>query len=296
MRIIFCDSVFDNKLVEPDYEKEKNSALKNSLPFSLISYEELVSGNISKALKNITKNDSKELAVYRGWMLTPNQYTNLFNGLLSKGFQLINSPDNYKHCHYLPESFHLIKSKSPKSLWTTNLEESNVLKLAEEFGQTSIVIKDFVKSEKHNWEDACYIENANNKSKVKAVVSKFLELRGNSLNQGIVFRQFEKLQFLIKHSQSGMPLTLEYRLFFLNGMLIDILNYWDEGDYNEKPHSLDCFEKIAKTIKSNFFTMDIAKKENGDWIIMELGDGQVSGLPDNANTDLFYGKLKGESL
>jgi hypothetical protein len=29
--------------------------------------------------------------------------------------------------------------------------------------------------------------------------------------------------------------------------------------------------------------MDIAKKENGDWIILELGDGQVSGLPDNAD-------------
>ena len=54
--------------------------------------------------------------------------------------------------------------------------------------------------------------------------------------------------------------------------------------------------EVAKTIESNFFTMDIAKKENGEWIIMELGDGQVSGLPDNADTDIFYCNLKENAL
>lgn len=34
--------------------------------------------------------------------------------------------------------------------------------------------------------------------------------------------------------------------------------------------------------------MDIAQKKDGKWIIMELGDGQVSGLPDNANKIFFY--------
>jgi len=38
--------------------------------------------------------------------------------------------------------------------------------------------------------------------------------------------------------------------------------------------------------------MDIAKVENGGWIIIELGDGQVSGLPDNADMNEFYNKLK----
>tara|TARA_Y100001933_G_C18867495_1_gene508557 strand:+ start:47 stop:937 length:891 start_codon:yes stop_codon:yes gene_type:complete len=296
MRIIFCDSVFDNNIIEPDYEKEKNSALKNGLQFSLISYEELVAGNTSKALKNISKKESEEFGIYRGWMLTPEEYNNLFEGLLTKGIKLINSTSNYKHCHCLPESFHLIKLKTPKSVWTTNLDESNILKLAKEFGQNPIILKDYVKSEKHNWEEACYIENANDKSKVKSTVSKFLELRSNSLNQGIVFRQFEKLQFLTNHSQSGMPLTLEYRLFFLKGSLINIFNYWDEGKYNDELPSLEGFKEVAKTIESNFFTMDIAKKENGEWIIMELGDGQVSGLPDNADTDIFYYNLKENAL
>ena len=33
---------------------------------------------------------------------------------------------------------------------------------------------------------------------------------------------------------------------------------------------------------SRFFTMDVALRTNGECIIVELGDGQVSGLPDQA--------------
>jgi hypothetical protein len=34
--------------------------------------------------------------------------------------------------------------------------------------------------------------------------------------------------------------------------------------------------------------MDIAKTKNGEWIIIELGDGQVAGLPDKVDKLQFY--------
>ena len=34
--------------------------------------------------------------------------------------------------------------------------------------------------------------------------------------------------------------------------------------------------------------MDIAQKENGEWMIVELGDGQVSALPEKADVKRFY--------
>ena len=70
-----------------------------------------------------------------------------------------------------------------------------------------------------------------------------------------------------------------------------MFNYWDEGSYGETKPEIEEFIKLAKKIDSNFFTMDIAKKKNGKWIIMELGDGQVAGLPDNADTFEFYYNL-----
>ena len=47
MTIIYCDSVFDNKIIEPVYEEEQKSAINAGFNFSLISFEELTDGNIS---------------------------------------------------------------------------------------------------------------------------------------------------------------------------------------------------------------------------------------------------------
>tara|TARA_R110002072_G_scaffold288014_2_gene454018 strand:+ start:1405 stop:2307 length:903 start_codon:yes stop_codon:yes gene_type:complete len=292
MRIIYCDCVFDNKIIEPDYEDEKKSAINAGFTFSLISFEELTDGNIARALKYVKGQGKKELGIYRGWMLTPNQYRNLYDGLLKKNIELINSPSEYKHCHYLPESYEKIESKTPKSNWTTELNMDSILKLTKEFGDSPIIIKDFVKSEKHNWEEACFIPNATDSNKVKSTVEKFIELRGNSLNEGLVFRQFEELEFLTEHSKSGMPLTKEFRIFFANKKIVKVFDYWDEGEYGETKPELQDFNKIAQNINSKFFTMDVAKKKGGDWIIMELGDGQVAGLPDNADKNEFYNNLK----
>lgn len=295
MRIIYCDSVFDNKVIEPDYEQESKSAVKAGFDFSLISFEELTDGNLSGALKFVKIAESEELGIYRGWMLTPNHYEKLYDQLLRKNIRLINTPQEYQHCHYLPDSYDKIKSKTPKSNWTTQLDHNAIIELVSEFGSSSIILKDFVKSEKHNWEEACFIPDSSDSGKVKSVVDKFLELRGDALNKGLVFRQFEQLEFLTRHSKSGMPLTKEFRIFFADRRVLKVFNYWDEGEYGETKPELDDFVKIAQDIDSKFFTMDVAKKKNGEWIIMELGDGQVAGLPDNADIDEFYINLK-ESL
>ncbi|WP_124980485.1 ATP-grasp domain-containing protein [Nonlabens xiamenensis] len=292
MRIIYCDSVFDNKIIEPNYEEEKNSALNAGFDFSLINFEELIDGNIATSFRFVKEPENKELGVYRGWMLTPNQYQNLYDGLLKKNIELINSPAEYKHCHYLPNSYQKIESKTPKSNWTTELDVDSILKLTKEFGDRPIILKDFVKSEKHNWKDACFIPKASDFDKVKSIVDKFIVLRGDSLNEGLVFRQFVELEFLAVHSKSGMPITKEFRIFFANKRIVKVFDYWDEGEYGETKPELDDFFEIAQNIDSNFFTMDIAKKKDGDWIIMELGDGQVAGLPDNADRNEFYNNLK----
>jgi hypothetical protein len=48
---------------------------------------------------------------------------------------------------------------------------------------------------------------------------------------------------------------------------------------------------MAKRVDSHFFTMDVAQQDNGSWLIVELGDGQVAGLPHNADIPEFYKSL-----
>ncbi len=292
MKIIFCDSVIDNKLVEPDYKQEFYSANNSGFETEIFSFEELTDGDLQRTLKLIKSCEKEKLGIYRGWMMTSNIYEKFYNELLKKNIRLINTPSEYKHCHYLPESYSKIIKETPKSNWTKDVSISNVIKLSNEFGSNPIIVKDYVKSEKHNWEDACYIPSASDKKKVEEVVSRFLELRGNYLNEGIVFREFIELEFLTEHSKSKMPLTKEFRIVFLNKKVVQIFNYWDEVNYDCEKPDIDFFQNIAERIESNFFTMDVAKKKNGKWIIMELGDGQVAGLPDNANKKDYYNNIK----
>jgi len=51
------------------------------------------------------------------------------------------------------------------------------------------------------------------------------------------------------------------------------------------------FDGVASSITSPFFSMDVALTDTGDWIIVELGDGQVAGLPDSLEPSTFYQSL-----
>ena len=46
-----------------------------------------------------------------------------------------------------------------------------------------------------------------------------------------------------------------------------------------------------KNLPSLFYTVDYAEKEDGSWIIIETGDGGVSGLSEGQNYDSFYRAL-----
>jgi len=267
---------------------------KEKFQTSLIGFEDLKRENIVSAIKTVQASVEKIWGIYRGWMLTPSTYELLYHGLLEKNIQLINSPIEYKFCHYLPESYEFIMDSTPKTTFKPLSNKFNYEDFKDEiefFGNKAIIVKDYVKSQKHYWKEACFIPNASDKEKVFSVVNKFIELQDSDLNVGLVFREFVELEQLTIHSKSEMPLTKEFRLFVMNGEIIATYRYWDEGDYKNVSPVIDEFQKLIPNIKSNFFTMDIAKKKDGDWIIVELGDGQVAGLPDHANRDGFYNAI-----
>ncbi|MGM1050187.1 MAG: ATP-grasp domain-containing protein [Bacillota bacterium] len=223
-------------------------------------------------------------------------YLQLYKNLKDKNVELINNVEEYNFCHYTPNSYEVIKKITPLTVWLhkSEIEVSfeRVLDLVKIFGQSPIILKDYVKSRKHDWDEACFIPDASNSNKLLQVVEKFLELQSDDLNEGLVFKEFLNLEFLSYHPQSGSPLSKEFRIFFLDGKPIITLEYWDEGIYGELKPDLSSFIEVAKKINSRFFTMDIAKIENGPWIILELGDGQVAGLPNNADVIDFYNNIK----
>ncbi|WCF11562.1 ATP-grasp domain-containing protein (plasmid) [Paenibacillus thiaminolyticus] len=299
MIILFCSDPLNPKQVDAEYEQEYRTARSMGLMTVLVDLELLLAGDAKSAVKNVREFETTSMAIYRGWMLKPEQYREMYDVLQSKNITLINTPEQYVHCHCLPNSFEHIQSKSVKTKWlsiqdiNTSLEE-----ILSHFADRPLIVKDYVKSRKHDWLEACFIPNANDSNQAEKVIRRFIELQAEMLEGGIVLREFVKLDIIGHHPLSNIPLANERRLFFLNHQLIANYDYWDEVIYQNDDDCIpiDSFIVLAKNIDSHFFTMDIAKKKSGEWIVMELGDGQVSGLPKNTEYTLFYERLVSENM
>lgn len=295
MIYIFCSCPLSVKEPDSDYLREWQAVAEEKQSAYLISFEELIMlGNPERAIKFLPNFADLTPAIYRGWMLTPEQYEYFYSLLMRKNIALINSPTEYKHCHYLPESFRHIKSDSADSLWLKldgKVDYSKVMSLLSSFGESPLIIKDYVKSAKHSWKDACYIADCSDESEVRRVTENFIAHRGGDLNEGVVYRKYLKLKELARHSKSGTPLFLEYRIFYCNGVQVGLYPYWEEGSYPEQKLPLERFDAIAASVESNFFSMDVAMLEDGSWKVIELGDGQVAGLPDRADEHQFFCRL-----
>ena len=97
-----------------------------------------------------------------------------------------------------------------------------------------------------------------------------------------------------RHPVSGMPLSVEYRLFFFDRQLMASMPYWDHAEASSPLRAAELSPlhlERASQINSRFFTMDIALANDHTWPIIELGDSQVSGLPDHADLPGFYRQL-----
>lgn len=295
--IVFCSDPLEARKPDEAFAREASAAEKVGFVHELIDFEALtLEHDCRRAVRRVQGREHPVEAIFRGWMLTPKTYAELYNALAAKNMRLVNDPSAYEHCHYLPESYSAIDDHTPHSVWlklSGELPLDRIMELLGSFGSAPVIVKDFVKSRKHEWHEACFIPSASDRGAVERVVRRFIELQDDDLNVGLVFREFVEFEPLAAHSKSGMPLTREFRLFFFGGRPIFSTEYWDEGDYGGLAPPLDRFTQIAANVQSRFFTMDVAKRRDGEWMIVELGDGQVAGLPEHADAMAFYGALAG---
>jgi ATP-grasp domain, R2K clade family 3 len=291
MRVLFPSQPFESMSVDAAFEAERRAAQGAGLETCLINAEALDEGAHEKATRRLPQLEADEVALYRGWMISATSYAALYDALARRRLRLVNDADQYRHCHHLPESYPLIRDHTPKTVWTTGgraFDLPAVMEALAPFGDAPLIVKDYVKSQKHRWSEACFIPSARDPEAVRRVVTRFIELQEDGLVGGLVFREFVELEPLATHSKSGMPLTKEFRIFFLDGRPLLSVEYWEEGEYRGERPPEDLFLDVAGRVRSRFFTMDVARRLDGSWIIMEPGDAQVAGLPERLDPKSFY--------
>lgn len=296
--IIFPADVFDTSRPHSMWETEVKVASDLGQVY-LLDFEALLEGNVRRALRKMPAGDGSSI-IYHGWMMVPSVYETFYQGLKDKGYELINNPKEYLGCHHIANWYPVIQEFTPKTVIVHSDNLREILDAARTFGDSSIIIKDFVSSQKHNWKEACFIPSGNDVIGAARVIATFVAMQKevDGVQGGIVLREFVPLRSIGVHPKSGMPISQEFRAFILNGKRISVSKYWEYGEYAEDEPSYSLISKVAdkvsKKLWSKFFTVDLAQKENGEWICIEVGDGQVSSLPELGNKKEFYSRLMGK--
>lgn len=104
--------------------------------------------------------------------------------------------------------------------------------------------------------------------------------------QGLIVREYVPLkQFDV--GINDMPVTNEWRFFFLGTRCLTHGYYWsnfpevvDEQKAKCMGQMCDFAQDVANIVskKVNFFVLDIAEKVDGGYTLIEVNDGQMSGL------------------
>lgn len=154
---------------------------------------------------------------------------------------------------------------------------------------TSYVIKGETNSKKFLWNSHMF---AANKAEAVAVYQN-LQQDSYIATQDIYIREFIPLEGIGEaNTSSGPPISLEFRFFVAYGKIISGGFYWD-GFVDNPPSPLmvpsqflqAAIDKVKDNV--NFFVIDVAKTKSGNWIVIELNDGQMSGLSANDPTKLY---------
>jgi hypothetical protein len=282
---IFCADPLNPRSAEPDFASEVAAAREAGFKTAVLDHDSLDHRiDADDALRGARLSSGPGYAIYRGWMLKSRAYEALHTALKACGIEILTGPAEYEACHHTPGSYQALKAFMPETAWVTaeKLDEPEAIASAlGQFGTEAVVIKDWVKSQAAGyWSEACFIPNASDTGAALTVIQRFRDLQGDSLVGGVVFKRYLPLL------QTGQPAD-EYRAFAVNGQIVGCWPRSDAARVHGGPPA-DLLSKVAANVPSPFASADFGVDESGRWWLLEVGDGQVSGLPGEAvATPLF---------
>ncbi|MGY0055825.1 ATP-grasp domain-containing protein [Streptomyces sp. LZ34] len=276
-----CDPLAPRR-VDPEFAEEARAARALGVTVALVDHEALMSQGAADAVARVPRDAGP--AWYRGWMVSGNRYAELSAALADRGCALLTSPERYRAAHELPGWYDTFAALTPRSAWLPSPPdrapgEAELADLAARLGGGPAVVKDWVKSRKHEWTEACYVPDLADAPRLAAVVARFVELQGEFLTGGVVLRAYEP------YAPVG-----EARVWWVDGEPALVGPHPDSPELRPSP-DLAAVAPAVRELGCRFVTTDLALREDGRWRVVEVGDGQVSGLPRDADTDALFETL-----
>ncbi len=284
---IFCADPLSPRSFDPAFKAEVDAARDAGFTPVRLDHDELDQRVNAEAALRPARFDGDGRAIYRGWMLSGAAYAAMYEALARRGVDLLTTPVSYEACHTTPGSYNALRDWMPETTWApvASIDDAQAVRSAlSRFGSSPIIVKDWVKSQAAGyWTEACFIPDAADVEAASRVIARFRELQGDSLVGGLVFKRYAPLLPV------GAP-ALEHRAFIVDGKVIGC---WPRSapaaQMGSPPHAL--LEAVASKVPSPFASADFGRGQDGRWWLLEVGDGQVSGLPDDAAAAPIFAAL-----
>ena len=277
MIILFPSSFFSVKKVDEDLQQEYEASKATGL-FDIIIFGYDKWFDEGKLVLTDIPDEPTE-AVYRGWMMKPEAYDRFYEELLKNNIKLVTTPSEYSQMHVFPNVYDLVKDDTAKMTVYSLHEEINIEEVKIKFAR--FMVKDYVKSVKGT-EFPKYFDQTITQAEFNNWMEVFYKYRGDLLTGGICIKEYLDLK------QYGNR-TNEYRVFYINHKPVTISQNSGQIVTASQP-PMELIDKY-KDLPSCYYTVDYAELSDGTWMIIEAGDGSVSGLSEGQNYEAFFRAL-----
>ena len=275
--ILFPSSFFSITKVDEDLQHEYDAVMATELfDVVLFGYDEWFNRD-TLVIRDIP--DREHLAVYRGWMMKPEQYEKFFHSLLEKNIRLVTDPEEYRRMHIFPNIYESVKDDTARMEVFPLHSVIDVEQLKNSFCR--FMVKDYVKSVKGT-EFPRFFEKNVKQEEFDRWMEVFYKYRGDLLTGGICIKEYLDLKRYGKK-------TNEYRVFYINHEIATVCRNSCQGNYTPEPPK-ELIEKY-RNLESPYYTVDFAELEDGTWRIVEAGDGSVSGLSEGQDYEQYFRAL-----
>jgi hypothetical protein len=156
------------------------------------------------------------------------------------------------------------------------------------------ILKGATNSKKFLWDTHMFARNKREAGEVFCRLSQ----DSNVGVQPIYVREYVPLHRL-EMGLNGLPISEEYRFFVLDGEVMGAGFYWS-SHIEDLDRAYDPFTEVPPEFikqvvdrvsgKIRFWVFDVARRVDGGWLVVELNDGQQSGLSE-VDPDVLYANM-----
>jgi hypothetical protein len=279
--LVPCDPLRPRRADE-HFAAEAQAARQAGVAVAVVDHDALArGGDAHRAVASVPAGD---IALYRGWMLPSERYAGFAHALADRGVAVRTSAEQYRRAHELPGWFPGLARVTPRSAWTSGADRADFDRARLALGSGPAVVRDYVKSMKHYWNEAALIADLADGDAAWRTACRFRQLREDDFAGGFVLREFESFS------------SAEVRTWWVDGRCVLL------GPHPDTPHDLPPGEidlgwlaPLIAAMGLPFVVADLALRVDGVWRVVEVGDGQVSDRPASIPPSALIAALVGQS-